>query len=342
MPDPVFFTKAGPFSLADLAEISGATLPDGSDKTATFDDVAPLDAAGATDVSFLDNPKYTKLFAVSKAGACLAHPDRIPDAPSGMVVLSTPTPYLAYARVAAAFYPETANEGIHPTAAIADSVILGKCVGVGANAVISENAVIGDNSEIAAGAIVGRGVQIGNNCYIGQKVSLQYCVIGDRVRLYAGVSIGEPGFGIAQSDQGFVTVPQLGRVIIGNDVEIGTNSAVDRGAGPDTVIGNGTRIDNMVHIAHNVRIGQHCIILGQTGISGSTELEDFVVLAGQSGVAGHLKIRQGTQVGAQSGVIWDTEPGSKLLGTPAIPNRKWWRQWTRLGRLAEEKARKDG
>lgn len=343
MPDPRFFHSKGPFSLANLAAVANAEISEGGDPARMFRDVASLDDAGPDDISFLDNPRYLEQFGRSRAGAVIIHPDRAKQAPSGMSLLLTPAPYLAYALIAKTFHPqEEGISGIDSSAVIHPTAVVGEGCSIGPGAIIEAAAEIGSGTRIGANAVIGAGVVIGEKCTIGALCSVAYCVMGNRVQLYAGARIGEAGFGFAVSNKGFVTVPQLGRVVIEDDVEIGANTTIDRGAGPDTVIGAGCRIDNLVQIGHNVRLGKGCIIVAQTGISGSTVLEDQVVLGGQVGIAGHLTIGRGAQLGAQSGVMNDIPAGERYAGSPAILARQWFRQLAWVRKMSKQKAGADG
>jgi UDP-3-O-[3-hydroxymyristoyl] glucosamine N-acyltransferase len=343
MADPRFHTVCGPFTLSYLAGIAQAELHPGSDPAKRIVDVAPLDDAGGDHIAFIDNPRYLDAFRRSRAGACIVHPERLAEAPDGMALLVTETPYMAYALVARAFYPEPAAvAGRSNTAQIDPSALVADDVAIGPGAVVGARCQIGARCIIGAGAVIGEGVVLGDDCRIGTCVSLAYCLVGDRVRIAAGARIGEAGFGFATGAAGHVTVPQLGRVVIENDVDIGANTTIDRGSGPDTVIGAGTRIDNLVQIGHNVRIGRGCIIVAQVGISGSTRLEDYVVLGGQAGLSGHLTIGKGAQVSAQAGVMKDVPPGEKMGGSPALPIRQWLRQTSLLTRLDRKERGRNG
>jgi UDP-3-O-[3-hydroxymyristoyl] glucosamine N-acyltransferase len=199
--------------------------------------------------------------------------------------------------------------------------------------VIGKGATIGRNCWIEANAVIGCGVVIGDNCRIGPGATVSHALIGNNVRLYPGVRVGQDGFGFAIDPAGFVKIPQLGRVMIEDDVEVGANSCIDRGAGPDTVIGRGTWIDNLVQIGHNVRIGRGCILVGQCGIAGSTVLEDYVVVAAQAGIAGHLHVGKGARIGAQAGVLRNLDAGGEYMGSPCLPMRQNMRQIALLKRL---------
>lgn len=338
MADPRFFHNQGPLKLGELARLADAELGPNSDPELLIHDVAPLDVAGPDALSFLDNTKYVDAFRTSNAGACVVAAKFADDAPGGMALLLSDRPYRAYAHIARAFYPNApaGRSNHHPSAIIDSSATIGDGCTIGVNAVIAAEVVLGKQVRVGAGAVVDRAVSIGDETDIGANTSLSHCRIGARCLLHPGVRIGQRGFGFDMSAEGHLDVPQLGRVIVGNDVEIGANSCIDRGSGPDTVVGDGCKIDNLVQIGHNVHLGKGCVVVAQSGIAGSAHLEDFVVLAGQSGVAGHIRIAAGTQIAARSGVMRDTEPGAKLAGNPAIPTRELFRQLTALAKLAKD------
>jgi UDP-3-O-[3-hydroxymyristoyl] glucosamine N-acyltransferase len=343
MEHPGFFERAGPFPLRAVAEASGATLAEGTDPNTEIKDVRPLDGAGEGDLTFLDNPKYLPLLAGTGASACLIAPKSAGKVPQATVPLVTPDPYQGFAKALALFYPgalrpKTACHGgteqaghVHPTAVLEPGVV------VEPGAVIGPEARIGEGTTLAAGSLVGYRVHIGRGSYIGPNASLTHALIGNRVTIHAGVAIGQDGFGFAMGKDGHRKVPQIGRVVIQDDVEIGANSTIDRGALTDTIVGEGTKIDNLVQIGHNVVIGRHCVIVAQTGISGSTELGDFVALGGQVGILGHVKIGAGAQIAGSSNVRGDVPPGARWGGTPAKPVRQWFRELTALRLLAERK-----
>jgi UDP-3-O-[3-hydroxymyristoyl] glucosamine N-acyltransferase len=338
MADPRFFTLAGPFQLGALATMIGAEIASGVDPSLEVQDVAPLDAAGAGMLSFLDNRKYIAEFERSNASACVVDPVFADRAPDGMALLLSKEPYKVYARAAAAFYPARCPEpGAASSAVVDPSATVPADCRIEAGAVIGAEACLGARCHIAPNAVIGDAVRVGDDSIIGANASLSHCDIGARVLIHPGVRIGQRGFGFAIDLKGHVKVPQLGRVIVEDDVEIGANTTVDRGSGPDTVIGAGTMIDNLVQIAHNVRIGKGCVIIAQAGIAGSTTLEDFTVVAAQVGIAGHLRIGKGAQIGAQSGVMRDLEPGARVLGAPAVPARQFFRQVATVEKLAGKK-----
>jgi UDP-3-O-[3-hydroxymyristoyl] glucosamine N-acyltransferase len=334
MADPRFFKNAGPFTLGALAQLTGAMLSDPTAADRKIVDVAPLQEADAERLSFLDNKKYVSVFRETKAGAVFVRPELAAEAPAGTVCLTHKNPYKAYALAAQAFYPQPAPAAFRAASAVVDpSAQIGENCYIDHAAVIGKNVKIGAGTRIGALAVIEDGVEIGADCDIGARVYITHALVGNKVRLHPGAVIGRPGFGFAIDPAGYVSVPQLGRVVIGDDVEIGANTTIDRGAGPDTVIGQGTRIDNLVQIGHNVQIGRYCVIVSQTGISGSTQLGDYVMTGGQSGFAGHLKIGAGAKIAAQSGIMRDIPPGGEVMGSPAVPIRQFMRQtaiWSRI------------
>lgn len=339
MADPRFFTRAGPFSLGELAGLVKAELTPATDRERPIQDVAPLDRAGPAELSFLDNAKYVDALRASKAGACVLATKFADQAPPGMARLVTANPYLAFAIIAGAFYPApSAAPGVDPSATIDPSARLGRDVSIGSQAVIGAGAIIGDRVRLGPQVSVGPGVEIGADTIVAPNASLRYSLIGRRCQIHAGARIGERGFGFAVGPSGFVDMPQLGRVVVEDDVEIGANTTIDRGAGNDTVIGAGTRIDNLVQIAHNVVIGRNCVIVAQAGIAGSSILEDQVTVAAQVGIAGHLRIGRGAQIGAQAGVMRDLAAGERVVGSPALPVKQFFRIQAMLARQGRGQA----
>jgi len=334
MPDSHFFKRTKSHTLSELAEITQSSIDGSIDGSQVIENVAPLDVAGDGDVSFLDNVKYKEQFKATKASACFVHPDMVEHAPDGVALLVTHTPYKSYALAAQAFYPQNVFESsISSSAFIDETAQIGEGCRIDANAVIAAGVEIGDHSWIEAGAYIDANVKLGSHVRIGSNANVSHAIIHDHVRLYPGVCVGQDGFGFAIDPTGFVKVPQLGRVIIEGHVEIGANTCIDRGAGPDTVIGQGTWIDNLVQIGHNVKIGKGCVIVSQVGISGSTVINDYVVIGGQVGIAGHLNIGSGVRIAAQSGVMKNIPPGQEIMGSPAIPKKENMRQIIALKRL---------
>ncbi|HKM64895.1 MAG TPA: UDP-3-O-(3-hydroxymyristoyl)glucosamine N-acyltransferase [Acidisphaera sp.] len=332
--DPRFFARTGPHPLAVVAEAARGALPDGA-PAVTLAGIGPLQTAGADEVSFLDNRKYAAALRATKAGAVIVHPDLAAQVPAGIAAIVSATPYESWAHVAALFHPPPpARPGVHPSAVVEPGALVDPSAEVGAFAVIGAAATIGPRCRIGPHAVIGPGVVMGGDCRIGSHASVTHAILGARVFVYPGARIGQEGFGFAQTKQGFLSVPQVGRVVLEDDVEVGANSCVDRGSLHDTVIGMGSRLDNLVQVGHNVRIGRFCAIAGQAGISGSTVLEDFVMVAGQAGLIGHLKIGKGAMLGAQTGIMNDVPAGAQVLGSPAQPVRDFLRQVAVLKRLA--------
>ncbi len=334
MADSRFHDRKGPFSLGELAERTGARLLDGADPARSLVDVAPLETADASELSFLDNKRYVEAFTVSKAGGCVVHPEYVARAPEGMALLVTENPYRAYALAAQAFYPPlTPSLGVSPAASIDAEARIGEDCCIEAGVVVQANADIGAGCWIGSNAVIGRGVVLGAGSNVGANASIFNSLIGERCRIYPGARLGQDGFGFAPDPTEHLKIPQLGRVIVGDDVEIGANATIDRGAGPDTIIGDRCMIDNLVQIAHNVELGPGCVIVALVGISGSTKLENYVFMGGQAGVAGHLKIGAGAKIAAQSGVMRNIEPGATVGGSPSVPIREFHRQTVALSRL---------
>lgn len=340
MADPRFFRRVGPYSLDQLAQLSGARLRDPAEGARLIEDVAPLETATGADITFLDNRKYVSAFEESRAGAAFIAEALASRAPAGMALLIAKEPYKSFARAAQAFYPEAAvAAGREPSAVVDPTATVPDDCEIGANVVIEAAARLGRRCRVGANTVVGAAVELGDDCRIGANVTLSHCLIGARVVLHPGVRIGQAGFGFAPDAAGPVKIPQLGRVIIGDDVDIGANTTIDRGSGHDTIIGPGTMIDNLVQIGHNVVLGRGCILAGQVGISGSTKLGDYVMAGGQAGLAGHLNIGTGARIGAQAGLMRDVAPGESVIGAPAVPLSTFWRQIAVIKRLAKKKDR---
>jgi UDP-3-O-[3-hydroxymyristoyl] glucosamine N-acyltransferase len=335
MADRRFHSHAGAMPLSEIVRIAEIGLPPGADARRMFADICALADAGPDDIAFLDNRKYLKALADTKAGACLIHPSLAGRVPAGCIALPARNAYRAYARLAAAFHPPSApSPGIHPRAFVDPTAVVGESVSIGANAVVSEGARIGTGTQIGPNATIGRNVVIGENCIIGANTTISHAEIGAGTNVYPGARIGQDGFGFAPDAAGHIKVPQLGIVRIGAGCEIGANTCIDRGSASDTVVGDGTWIDNLVQIGHNVKMGRGCVIVSQVGISGSTELGAMVMAGGQAGLSGHLKIGDGAKIVAQAGVHRDIEAGGIVGGSPAVPVGEWRRQSAMLRRLA--------
>jgi len=339
MPDPRFFEDLGPASLRELAELTGASLSDPAQGERLVAAVAPLERAAAGDVAYFADRRYAKDLASTKAGACFIAPNQADKAPDGVVRLTTPEPHAAYAKAAARLHrPRAIPPGppVHPTATLEEDVQ------VGVGAVIGPGAAIGRGSVIGPGAVIGAGVAIGRQCQIGANAVIGFALIGDRVRILAGAVIGEAGFGVAGGRGGAIDVPQLGRVVLQDGVTVGANSCIDRGAYDDTVIGENTKIDNLVQVCHNVRIGRNCVLAAHTGISGSTTIGDGVRFGGRAGIADHLNIGDGAQVMAAAGLMHDIPAGETWGGIPAMPGRQWFRQVAWLNKISQGKGQGGG
>lgn len=342
MTDPVFFKRGSGLSIGEIAELAGAKLSDPSRAGLRITNVAPIDRAGPHDLTFLENLRYSGGLATTRAGACLIAERFVKDAPPNLLLLVSRDPYRGFVAVTRKLFADalrpsslfeadgvTHGASVHPKARIEDDVTIEP------GAVIGPRAEIGSGTLIGAGAIIGAEVRIGRNCSIGPQSSVMHALIGDRVILHPGVRIGQDGFGYVMSPRGHSKVPQVGRVIIQDDVEIGANTTIDRGAIRDTVIGEGTKIDNLVQIGHNVSVGRHCVIVAHCAIAGSVTLEDFVALGGRATINNHVTIGEGAQVAGMSGVNTDIPPGGRYAGLPAKPAKLWMREVAWLDRAAK-------
>jgi UDP-3-O-[3-hydroxymyristoyl] glucosamine N-acyltransferase len=332
MSAPLFFKPAAGLSVGEIADLTRAEPGPGADLNRRITGIAALDLAAPTDLVFLDKPKYAHELSATSAGACLTRKRYATAAPTEVSILCVSDPYRAYVEVAHRLFPDASRPSslfnasgsatgafLHSTARIENGATIDP------GCVIGAHAEIGSATRICAGTVIGPNVRIGRHCVIGAQACLTHCVIGDRVIVHPGCAIGQDGFGYLMSPRGHRKIPQLGRVIIQDDVEIGANTTIDRGSNRDTVIGEGSKIDNQVQIAHNVTIGRHCIIVSQCGISGSVVIEDYAVLAGAVGLADNLTIGEGAVVGARSGVMSDIPKGERWFGYPAMRAREYFR-----------------
>jgi UDP-3-O-[3-hydroxymyristoyl] glucosamine N-acyltransferase len=345
MTEPFFFERTTGLSVGKIVELTGAEAPVGAPLDRVIRNVATLDRAGPADLAFLDNAAYADALATTRAGACLIAPRFAGKAPAHLVVLQSREPYRAFVKVATALFPSAlrpsslfAAEGVSPSAFVHPTARIESGASIDPAAVIGPRAEIGAGTVIGPTAVIGPRVRIGRDCAIGAGVSLTHALVGDRVIIHPGCRIGQDGFGFVMGPAGHQKVPQLRRVIIQDGVEIGAGTTIDRGGVRDTVIGEGTKIDNLVQIGHNVLIGRHCVIVAQTGISGSATLQDFVVLGARVGVNNHVTIGEGAQIAAVSAVHGDVPAGARWGGTPAKPARIWFREMKLIERLATRSA----
>ena len=338
MPDPRFYQAFGPVSVSELAELAGVDGSGVSLGVRMIDGAAPLSRADERSIAFIADRRYVAELRGTHAGACFVHPAFAHAAPDSCAVLLTREPYVAYAAAAARLHRPRVLSPSDP--AIATTVDLEDGVVVGRGVVIGEGARIGAGTEIGANAVIGPGVCIGRQCRIGANVSIGFALIGDRVRILAGAVVGEAGFGVAGSGAGAVDIPQLGRVILQDDVTLGACSCVDRGAWEDTIVGERTKVDNLVQIAHNVQVGRNCLLAAHTGLSGSVTVGDGAMFGGRAGIADHLDIGSGAKIAAAAGVMKNVPAGETWCGTPARPLRRFMRETAWLARNAQ--ARDDG
>lgn len=332
MPDPRFFDSPGPASLSELARAGAAELADAARGDHLIAHAAPLDTADAQAITFFSDAKRKDAARATQAGACFVRPEHKDFLPASCAALVTRHPQAAWAAAANRLHAprrhETGAAAVHPDAELEDGVLLSP------NVTIGQGARIGRGTRIGPGAVIGPGVLVGRDCVIGANAVIGFALLGDRVSISAGAVLGEAGFGAAAGASGMVDMPQLGRVVIQDNVTIGANSCVDRGAFADTTLGENTKIDNLVHVAHNVRIGRNCVLAAYTGISGSTIVGDGVAFGGKAGVADHLNIGSGASIGAAASVFKDVPAGETWTGFPARPLKRWLRETAWLSRMA--------
>lgn len=337
MVDGRFYKNNGPFSLKQIAEICDAVLTDDSKADVMINDLASIFNGGEGEISFFFDKKKKEAAALIKTTACVTSKDFAALIPQGVIVLLSDNPHASFVKLNYAMYAEVLPSAeISPAAVIAPSAKIGQNCSISAGVVIGENVEIGDNCYLEPNCVIAEGCKLGNNCRVGACANIMHALIGNNVYIYGGARIGWDGFGFQTVQGQHKRIPQLGRVIIGNDVEVGANSCIDRGALDDTIIGDGCRIDNLVQVAHNDKIGRGCILVAQVGIAGSCTFGDYVVCGGQAGFADHLHIGSQAQIGAQSGIMRDVEAGTVVMGTPAVGFRDFMKQTACIQKLCKK------
>jgi UDP-3-O-[3-hydroxymyristoyl] glucosamine N-acyltransferase len=344
MADPRFYDNRGPYTLAEVCAKAGVDLPAGADGAAKIHDLASLSGATATHLTFFSGGGAGAEFSRTAAGFCFvpAKPGKAVETPPHLVTIPCPSVQHAFAAAAYLFYPDLNLDDwsaqrmpVDPSAEIGEHVVLGPGV------VVGPRAQIGDGTRIAPNTVIGPGVAVGRGCEISSNVSISHAYLGDQLLILPGAQIGQPGFGFVGGTRGHVKIPQLGRVIVQDKVEIGACVTIDRGALGDTVIGEGTKIDNLVQIGHNVHMGRHCVIVGQAGIAGSATLDDFVVLGAQGGIADHSRVGRGARVAGRGAVMpgQELEGGRDYGGMPAKPVKDWMRELFAVAALVKKQKR---
>lgn len=343
MADSRFYKKKGPFTLACLAEYGQCEIGRG-DPALILTDIASLERAESSHISLCRSGKYTAALEATQASACILPVELAEKAPPHLALLIAKYPHRSFALIATAFFPgEKANGTIDRTAIVHPTAKLGDHVEIGPMAVIGAHVELGYGVKIGALSVIEEGVVIGDHTIIRSHVSLSHAIVGKHVHIKSGARIGQSGFGFFMDPGdmgGHVPVPQLGRVVIHDYVEIGANTAVDRGSAEDTIIGLGTRIDNLVQVAHNVHFGKGCVMVAQSGVAGSTKFGNYVAAGGQAGFADNLKIGTGARIGAQCGIMRNVSDGEILAGSPAMPLKAHYRQVAVLKKLAEDNRKK--
>lgn len=334
MTDDRFFRRSGPFGIGDLARHIGADMPCDASAEFAIHGIASLEKAESGEISVFSEAQHCDSFETSHASVVVTSNALSKHKHNGTMLLLCENPRLAFAQIGHLFYPRNLPlSGIHPQARIDPTVNIGEGTYIGAGAVIAADVKIGPRCRIDCNAVIADGVTIGEDCDVGANTSISHAIIGNRVRISTNCSIGGEGFGFVPGPKGLLRVPQLGRVVIEDDVEIGGNCAVDRGAMDDTVIGRGTAIDNLVQIAHNVRIGKYCVIAGQAGVAGSATIGDFVMIGGQVAVKDHVTIGSRARIAGRAGVMRDVGEKESVAGLPAVPVREWHRQTLALAKM---------
>lgn len=338
------FEQLGPFSLNEISRRIGAELSDSTSGSNVIKGVASLQTATREEISFLENRKYYKDFCNTEANAVIVQRGVQKEAPKGVILLFSANPHKAFALVSRMFYPleEALSPGVDATAWLHRDCLIGKGSEVQSGARIFEGAQIGKNCLVGANTVIGSQVTIGDGCHIKSNVTISHCRMGSGVTIFPGARIGQAGFGFAMEASGHTQIPQIGKVVIGNNVRIGANTTIDRGALNDTVIGDGCMIDNLVQIGHNVQLGSNCVLAGQAGVAGSAVLGNFVIVGGQTAIAGHLVLGDGVTIAGKSGVTRDLKGPGVFGGIPAVPIQQWRQQVGMLSNLVKRRLNRGG
>ena len=342
MSDSRFFKNSGPFDLTEISSFIEGELSGNDNENIPIADISSLKLANENEVTFFQDLSYKADLSQTKAGACIIKKEHKDFAPENIRLIYSENPYIDFTKISQLFYPDeilpksTTRLGKGLSFDGSDkSISLSEGVFIEEGAVIGAGVVIGSDTVISSNAVIGKGVQIGSKSFIGANVTITHSIIGNHTIIHQGSSIGQDGFGFAMSVSGHIKIPQVGRVIIKDNIEIGANCSIDRGSINDTVIKSGTKIDNMVHIAHNCIIGENCIIAGMVGLAGSTTLEDFVVMGAKSGAVGHITIGARSQIAAKAGVSKSLPPGKVWAGFPIREINLWKRDISSIRRLSK-------
>lgn len=334
MTDDRFFRRRGPFALGKLARHIGAELPRDACPEFLIHGLAGLGKAESGEISVFSDTQHCDSFQKSAASAIITNNHLSKHQHNGIWLLLCENPRFAFAQIGHLFYPrDLPVSDIHPRAHVHATAQIGPQSCIGAGSVIASDVRIGERCRVDCNAVIEQGVTIGDDCDIGANTCISHAIISNHVRISSNVSIGGEGFGFVPGPEGLLRIPQLGRVLIEENVEIGSNCAIDRGALEDTVIGRGTAIDNLVQIAHNVHIGKYCVIAGQAGIAGSTTIGDFVAIGGQAAIRDHVSIGSHARIAGRAGVMRDVAAKQSVAGVPAMPVREWHRQTLALAKL---------